>query len=493
MVRSGKNAAQVCEINLSTNVRSARKTVFSKLFCELSLKQRLFFSQVNTKKPTTMDYIPKSLRMQAQRVSDFQRNRFRIENLGADSSGPNKIVTVNLPTDCLIDSKSLKLHCDVACSAGAHAGETVHSRLPADAMSLVQRLEVYINGVQVTSGASEYNSISRILKIARCSRDRDGSVNRALSHGAIDSVDADESVSLVLSDWVGILGECSTRYLPTQIMGSIQIRLTFADESVLVPCKPSGDVDNGLSTAEKLAAANMSYSVSNMYWTVDTIQVSDQYDAMLRARLQSEEYISLNYKEYLSFSLDGNATGSHQTRFHLSTQSLDKLYGTCRDSSYRERGQEASELAGALTNNTYVANHFNFQSFESGDGKSVGNLRTFWRINNIQFPQYRQTATDELFNLAYCARKSSMHDSGNLVTSLEDFNKGLFVSSQLLCDPDEPISTVGGMNSRGVNTSLVWDVSGQNLATGQSVSTFVVAETTASLRIGLSQSLLPVF
>ena len=105
-----------------------------------------------------MDYIPKSLRMQAQRVSDFQRNRFIIDNLVADSSGPNKIATVNLPTDCLIDSKSLKLHCDVACSAGTHGSESVHSRLPADAMSLVQRLEVYINGVQVTSGASEYNT-----------------------------------------------------------------------------------------------------------------------------------------------------------------------------------------------------------------------------------------------------------------------------------------------------------------------------------------------
>jgi len=209
-------------------------------------------------------------------------------------------------------------------------------------MSLISRLEVYVNGVAITQGAAEYNTICRMLKIPRCSRDRDGSIERSLSHGAIVDGNGAEHASLVFSNFPGVLSECAARYLPTHIMGNIQIRLTFADESVLVPRLAGGG--SGIGTAIPAgaaadAAALVSYSLSNMYWTVDTISLEDEYDKMLRSRLQTDEFIELNYKEYLSFSNDGHAGGSHQTRFQLSTQSLDRLYAVTRNGNYRTRGE----------------------------------------------------------------------------------------------------------------------------------------------------------
>lgn len=443
-----------------------------------------------------MDYVPKSLRISSQKLSGFQRNRFRLENLGSSESGPGKICSVNLPSDCLIDSQSIKLHADCLCTSSGAGGTQVHGRLPASSMSLISRLEVYVNGVAITQGAAEYNTICRMLKIPRCSRDRDGSIDRSLSHGAIIDANAPENASLVFSDFPGVLSECSARYLPTHIMGNIQIRLTFADESVLVPrLSGGGTIDTAIPAgAATAAAAAVSYSLSNMYWTVDTISLDDQYDQMLRARLQSQEFIQLNYKEYLSFSNDGHAGGSHQTRFQLSTQSLDRLYAVTRNGNYRTRGLVASGLPESLlTDNSYTANHFRFKSFDAVPTRS-GNVRTQWRINNVLFPQAKQASPEELWNLAYVSGKSRQSDQGNLVTGMQNFNDGNWVSSLLLCEPSEPLSTVSGLDSRGVNTSLVWDVSGQTPpGGGDTVSSFVVAETTATLRIGLSQSLLPVF
>ena len=70
---------------------------------------------------------------------------------------------------------------------------------------------MYLNGVQLQQGAAEYNTICRMLKIGRSSRDKDGSTDRALSHGAISMSDA----SVVVSDWKGFLGESSTRFIGT--------------------------------------------------------------------------------------------------------------------------------------------------------------------------------------------------------------------------------------------------------------------------------------
>ena len=97
---------------------------------------------------------------------------------------------MNLPEGgAICDLKSFKMHMDVATTSATVGSTTVYGRLPADAASLISRVEVYLNGVQL-QGAAEYNTICRILKIGRSSRDKDGSTDRALSHGAISMSDA---------------------------------------------------------------------------------------------------------------------------------------------------------------------------------------------------------------------------------------------------------------------------------------------------------------
>ena len=286
------------------------------------------------------DHIPKDVIYAAKRMSNYNRNRFRLETVSAETSGPGRIVTCNLPENATLDMRSFKFHCDVLTDSQTENAATVRGRLPADASSLISRVEVYINGIQVMGSLSEYGTAARMLKIGRSNRDRDGSIDRSLSHGAVVSADAVEDVSLVISDWIGFLGESAPRYLNTDMLGQIQVRITFAPASVLVAKQNGVAIDNtNLTSADaRTAAGRLSYKVSDMFFTIDSVSIDEMYTQMLRERLSTEEFISINYKEYYNFSLDNVTTGSHTTRFSLSVTSLDRLYATFRDSNFQTTG-----------------------------------------------------------------------------------------------------------------------------------------------------------
>jgi hypothetical protein len=141
-----------------------------------------------------MNYVPKSVAFAAAKLEGFSRNRFRLETSGATSATAGSVVTINLPENAIIDVKSLRIHMDVTTTKNG----TISSKLPADVSSLISQFELYVGGVQLSQGCSEWNTVNRILKIVKSSRDRDGSVDSLLSHGTISSGDTADSVSVCL-------------------------------------------------------------------------------------------------------------------------------------------------------------------------------------------------------------------------------------------------------------------------------------------------------
>jgi hypothetical protein len=270
-----------------------------------------------------MDHIPQNMRMAAAKMSNRNQNRFRLETVSSDTARAGRIITVNLPENALIDTKSLTMQMKVAASAGTSGATVAFGRLPADTSSLISRVEVYVNGVQVMGGASEYGVISRILKIGRCNGEKDRTIDRALSHSAITGADENETCTIMMTDWKGFLGESGCRFLPTDLIGNVQIRITFAGNEVIVPKIATEAVGTVLSNAEKRAAAALcKYEVSDIFFTVDTIQVDEMYHTMLRERLSNEGEIRLMYKEYYSWSVGGHTSNASNTRFSLSSEIL---------------------------------------------------------------------------------------------------------------------------------------------------------------------------
>lgn len=443
------------------------------------------------------DHIPKDVIYAAKRMSNYNRNRFRLETVSSDTSGPNKIVTVNMPENATLDMKSFKFHFDAQTDEQVESGATVRGRLPADASSLIQRIEVYINGIQVMGSLSEYGTAARMLKIARSNRDRDGSIDRSLSHGAVTDANTVEDVSIVMRDWIGFLGESAPRYLNTDMLGQIQVRITFAPASVLIAKENSVAIDNtDLSNLNaRTAAGRLSYTISNMFFTVDSVQIDEMYTQMLRERLSTEDFIPINYKEYYNFSLDNITGARHSTRFSLSVTSLDRIYATFRNSNFQTTGVKGFLMGGSSFSENLCSNALHFKSFNNSNSKE-GSFKYQFKVNNVSYPQYKAGVLDALFDLAHTTDKVHSSTPGFMPTSLQQYNDGMFVLPLTLCHPGEDLHSQTGYNSKGINTQLVLEVEGQvpptadpDAQTTDSISSYVLCETTAQLRVGLGRNI----
>lgn len=440
-------------------------------------------------------FIPKSMAMMSASMNDFVRNRFKLESQGSQTASPGSIVTFNLPESALIHLPSIRFFYDVTTTSATEGTATVYGRLPADAASaLISKLEIFIGGVQVQNGTAEYNTIARILKIANSSLPRDQSVDRVLSHGAVQSADAIETEQLCLHEWRGFLGENATEYLPTDLTGgAVTIRLTFAQPNVLVPKENGQTIGTNLSADAKVAAANLSYSISNMYMTVDSIVPPVAYNEALRERL-SQGDIRLNYKDYNSFTMAG--VGSSFThRFGISSASLDKVYGVVRDTNYLDtgvKGIDLSSISSAGYGDSIQSNHFRFRTYENGN-----NFRYNWTVNNVQHPQFQSRSLEALADLHYCANKIGEKAPGSLVTDREWFKEGMgVITLQLNCPTENGVAVRSGFNSKGINSQLTLKQSGMTTPSADANTqetadrtSFVVCESTQQLCIGLGKQL----
>ena len=232
------------------------------------------------------------------------------------------------------------------------------------------------------------------------------------------------------------------------------MRITFAGNEILVPRETGVDLNTNLGSANaRTAAAKLEYTVSGVFFTVDTIQVDDMYTEMLRQRLTQEESVSILYKEYYSFSLDNITSGSHTTRFSLSSSSIDKMYATFRDSNAKFVGIRGNEMPDAAFTDNGVANAFRFMSFDSTSSRA-GSMRYVWSVNNVRTPQYQADVRDALFDLAYTNNKVYDDSSGTLVTAMSQFHQGLFVIPLILNHPGESQLRFAQGTIRAVSTRL---------------------------------------
>eukprot|EP00965_Chrysotila_dentata_P086723 2862442-Pleurochrysis_carterae.AAC.1 len=114
------------------------------------------------------------------------------------------------------------MHADVKTTSVTLNGATVYGKLPQDSTSLIKRLEVTINGIQVQQGSDQYNTVCRVLKLGGSTRDKDLSIDRTLCHAAMTDDAAIDDETMIFSDFKGFLGSSSCKYLPTDLLGQIQ-------------------------------------------------------------------------------------------------------------------------------------------------------------------------------------------------------------------------------------------------------------------------------
>ena len=444
-----------------------------------------------------MEVIPKEVAYAAAKLDSFSRNKFRIETSGATSAGPSSIVTINLPDACVLDLRSFAVHMDVLSTKGTdHATSgKVGAKLP-HSSDLIANMEVYVAGIMVQQGVAEYNTVTRMFKIPSTSFDRRHSVDALLHNGVMSDVATADDRSLVFRPELGFFAESSTRYLSCSLTGPISVRLTFASTSVLTPKATGIEIGAALThDDDRTLAASLTYSVSNIFATVDSIGMGDAYDQMLSARLQTEDYLPINYKSYYSYSM-ANQTGNHTMRFSLSSTSIDTCLAVTRYANYQTPGIIGRRTVGAAFAEASIPNHFYFHSFSGGAAVTnkykVGNLRYNWTVNGIRHPQFDADLLTAAADLSLVGDKMTLDRPGHSVTSLSHYQTGMCVIPLTLNLPGNALNLRTGYNTRGTNCNMELELKGLELpaatptTTGvtDQLSTFVVAQATSQLRIG---------
>ena len=137
----------------------------------------------------------------------------------------------------------------------------------------------------------------------------------------------------------------------------------------------------------------MTYRASNINATIDTISLGSAYDSMLLSRLQSEEFLPVNCKEYYTFSLHGTTANAHSLRFSLNASSVDACYAVFRDGKYMSNGIKMQASQGASLTDAHCSNAFYLNSF-TDPNTTRGSFKSNLTCATVNYPPYSAALLD---------------------------------------------------------------------------------------------------
>ena len=441
-----------------------------------------------------MQHVPREV-MYAASELPISRNTFRLETSGATSAGSASIVTITLPESASgLDLRSFKVFMDFQTTSTAVNGKTVYGKL-GRVEDLISNFEVFIGGISICN-ISDYNSVCRLFKLANANNNRESTIGGVSSGGTISETDEDEDLSLCFIPPIGFFAESAVRYISSNITGSITCRITFAPPSVLALKEDGVGMANNFADADSRAsAALVTYRVTNIHATIDTISMGETFDKMLVERLSGEDFLPVNYLDYTTFNQFGQ-TGDHVTRFSIASDSVESVLSGMRQSNYTTVGIRSREFAEATTTEPHCPNAFYFESFNGTSLKKSNNLRFSYTCNSIKHPQFDASVLDAATTLAQLSDKVGNHSVGNMVSSLAHFQGGAAAFPLILNLPGQPLHVRSGYSTKGSNTSLELQFKNitpktaaaapQDVAT---ISTFVAVQTKKQLRIAAHRSI----
>ena len=460
--------------------------------------------------------LPENVDFGAEMLSNYSRNTFRIEPNSSTTATSGRIIQITLPENSILDMKSLRMFMNVTTTKGVATGpHDVLALLPANIESLISSIEVYVNGVQVAQGSNEYNTICKVIKLGSYNTDAQLSsgvlVNHAKMLGSLKGITAGgastpadifgqdlsgngENGDVCIDNWCNFLGTTATRFIPTDVLGSITIKLTLASDAVL-----SGAILDKSTDDPSLnnMVTNPTYEIKNPYFTIDSCVLPEAYNELLRRRLMQDEYLPLNYNEYYIFVNSGITSDSYSNRFALSSGCINSLHAVQRLDSHNVFGA-ATNLAPATGSRSpiaafgagYEGKFFTYKTFKSAPDFQDGTFRYQFNINNVAMPQFLATNKFAMANLPYVNNKLTPRTQGILVQSETAFCQGQAVYTCMLSHPDLSSKVMSGLNSRGINSQFYFKASGLDTTqTSAGISSVVVASTTAQLRISAGRQI----
>lgn len=307
---------------------------------------------------------PRNMSYYIKKLSNFHINTLRLTPMTATTVTGGSLVSVRLPTNALVKVDSLNMY---------FTGAVTNGRLPVHSASLINRVDVRINGQSVhQGGVQHWNLLYNMLFVATGTlADVYKNAGLQYSQPALPSAtftQANQSANLCVSEWLGtFIDTCRPQVLHTSLTGEILVDIL---------------VEQPLACVINDASANgATLSLSNIYFTVDVINFDvDVYTPMLFQRLQAGEKLPVYYNHIYNFE----QAYSGQQRISCVSQSIDMLLATARPSSLTTVAAATAAIAPYATNVVKRGLQFVSQSAKSDYSSPITSYN--WNIDGQVYP-----------------------------------------------------------------------------------------------------------
>jgi hypothetical protein len=427
---------------------------------------------------------PRNLSFLSKKLHGYSRNNFRISSLNATVASSSQIVSVDLPSNSLVDLSTLCMF--FTGSTTSTGGFSCFSR---NIESVIERIEVEINGNIVSTGCSFLNHLYQILYDTQCGSDAKNrrSILQNGADGVIPSADV-KDVQYCIQTFPGFIDSLSPGVLDTSLVGNCRMRITLANSQCLI------------STAANTSA---NYTLSNIFFSVDVISIDDGMFRQIHDKfLSSGGVYEYHFNNYLSFTSTGSSL-SQSVKFSLSTQSLNRLWGTF---------VPGQRYAIKTINGVDGGNHFfdpvskSSSYFTRIGGGTDGSIITWgsgagtavtYTMNNWQFncngtycPNWTPSA-EQAFGLLmanYGMDSSTGEGCTPALNSMGAWLSSMWCSSARFDHGTDGTSLIAGMNTLGNQSGGYWSCQGQISGAGagapSTIMGLVFAQITSSLTVG---------
>lgn len=482
--------------------------------------------------------LPSNLSFFMSRLQGVSTSHFKVNPQTSGDVGANRILRFELPSNTLINLRSIRMFMNVECS---NAGKA--TSLPNDISSLIERVAVYIGGVLVANGFNGYNTLvhtKAALQGYKCGtlghpemvRQKcyhsfldSGKVNAALSGTGVETYAGDSAGNdlFCIDNWEGFLGSLECSIVDSGLVGTIVIELGLADNNVCsvsdsraLPVIQAADVYSIVGTEgfdkALTAPGTPTYTIKNASMHVEVLSLATNVlDTIVEQRISQVGYLSLPFKNYFSFTNTHNST----TRFNVNSASWDRLWIAYRDKDfasvkppvrvkgYKGAGANVStastsytggfdvgvpeyDTGGILNTNAekYKPFYFNFQEKKTAvSGSLVPTTASKYQlqINSASVPSFSMSAPEAL---AMSMNSLDYYDKNHKLT-LHQYKCNYFVQCYRFCLPDSDYSRLAsGIDVRGSSASCALVTSGLD-----ECNVTMFAECTSELRIGAGRQI----
>ena len=406
-------------------------------------------------------YIPRALTYQLSKLSGYAQQTVKLQPLGKTNFNAGDQCIFRIPVNSMVDLSSIVLQMQVSTTSTA---ATPMVGLPRHSASLLQRVEVLLNGQSVSgSSLQEYGTVHNLLMNATASASRIAEQGiYALGTDRVQPTGVEVGTQVIIDSWLGLLGgSAGSCFLNTSLTGAVEVRLTFNSGAVL--------------TGGALAQPNATFSVANVAMNVTTISFADNWLDTATASLLADSPILIPFKSYSSYQYAVNANAG-QMSFSHSAESIDALYGFLRPLTYDAVGN-----ANNFANGT--SPYYNFIS----DGTAT---QFNYSVNNQQYPQWAASVVDAYSILKQTLGAGGFSTYANTITSPTQFSvsKFIFALGLAFVTGEAMQNCQAGYNTNGSQVPIVFKWS--NGATGAGTRSTCVVECTSLLEIHSGQQVI---